>query len=112
MNNVLETKNINKYFRKPVDFHVLKDISVSVKKGEFASIMGKSGSGKSTLLYILSTMDTEYEGKLYLNNELITGKSHKELSKIRNEHIGFVFQFHYLLSEFSVLENVMLPAKN
>jgi lipoprotein-releasing system ATP-binding protein len=109
--NVLETKNINKYFRKPVDFHVLKDISFSVKKGEFASIMGKSGSGKSTLLYILSTMDTDYDGSLYLNNELITGKSHQDLSKIRNEHIGFVFQFHYLLSEFSVLENVMLPAK-
>lgn len=111
MNNVLETRSINKYFRKPVDFHVLKDISFSVKQGEFASIMGKSGSGKSTLLYILSTMDTDYKGELYLNNELVTGKSHKLLSQIRNEHIGFVFQFHYLLSEFSVLENVMLPAK-
>ena len=111
MSPVLETKNINKYFRKPVDFHVLKDISFSIKKGEFASIMGKSGSGKSTLLYILSTMDTDYEGQLFLNNELVTGNSHKALSKIRNEHIGFVFQFHYLLSEFTVLENVMLPAK-
>ncbi len=108
---VLETKNIDKYFRKPVDFHVLKNISFSIKKGEFASIMGKSGSGKSTLLYILSTMDTDYDGQLFLNNELITGNSHKALSKIRNEHIGFVFQFHYLLSEFTVLENVMLPAK-
>ena len=111
MSPVLETKNINKYFRKPVDFHVLKDISFSINKGEFASIMGKSGSGKSTLLYILSTMDTDYEGQLFLNNELVTGNSHQTLSKIRNEHIGFVFQFHYLLSEFSVLENVMLPAK-
>jgi lipoprotein-releasing system ATP-binding protein len=111
MSLVLETKNINKKFKKPVLFHVLKDISFSVKKGEFASIMGKSGSGKSTLLYILSTMDTEYEGELYLNNELVTGKPQKELSAIRNRSIGFVFQFHYLLSEFSVLENVMLPAK-
>ncbi|SMC57324.1 ABC transporter ATP-binding protein [Cellulophaga tyrosinoxydans] len=111
MNLVLETKNINKHFLKPKDFHVLKDISFSVKKGEFASIMGKSGSGKSTLLYILSTMDTEYTGSLYLNNELITGKNHQELSRIRNKYVGFVFQFHYLLSEFSVLENVMLPAK-
>jgi len=111
MGTVLETKTINKHFRKPVDFHVLKDISFSVKEGEFASIMGKSGSGKSTLLYILSTMDTAYEGELYLNEELVTGKPHKELSQIRNGHIGFVFQFHYLLSEFSVLENVMLPAK-
>ncbi|NNC33374.1 MAG: ABC transporter ATP-binding protein [Croceitalea sp.] len=111
MKKVLEAKNINKYFKKPVLFHVLKDISFSVQEGEFASIMGKSGSGKSTLLYILSTLDTEYEGELYLNEELVTGKTGPELSKIRNYNIGFVFQFHYLLSEFSVLENVMLPAK-
>lgn len=111
MANVLEAKNINKYFRKPVEFHVLKDINFRVKQGEFASIMGKSGCGKSTLLYILSTMDTDYEGELYLNDRLITGKPHEELCQIRNQHIGFVFQFHYLLTEFSVLENVMLPAR-
>lgn len=111
MQNVLEAKHINKYFKKPVLFHVLKDINFSVKKGEFVSIMGKSGCGKSTLLYILSTMDTEYEGELYFNNELISGRSSEYLSHIRNKHIGFVFQFHYLLPEFSVLENVMLPAK-
>jgi len=111
MDYVLETVNINKYFYKPKEFHVLKNISFGVQKGEFASIMGKSGSGKSTLLYILSTMDTDYKGQLYLNNDLITGKSQRELAHIRNKNIGFVFQFHYLLSEFSVLENVMLPAK-
>ena len=111
MNFVLEAKNINKHFRKPKDFHVLKNVSFGVKVGEFASIMGKSGSGKSTLLYILSTMDTDYTGELFLNNELVTGKTHQQLSRIRNKNIGFVFQFHYLLSEFSVLENVMLPAK-
>ncbi len=111
MKLVLETKNINKHFHKPKDFHVLKNISFGVKEGEFASVMGKSGCGKSTLLYILSTMDTDYTGELYLNDELITGKPHQELSRLRNKHIGFVFQFHYLLSEFSVLENVMLPAK-
>ena len=111
MSVVLEAQNINKHFRKPVDFHVLQDISFQINEGEFASIMGKSGCGKSTLLYILSTMDTDYEGRLFLNDELITGKSQKELSRIRNQHIGFVFQFHYLLLEFSVLENVMLPAQ-
>nr|WP_298927828.1 ABC transporter ATP-binding protein [uncultured Allomuricauda sp.] len=111
MHKVLEAKNVNKYFKKPVLFHVLKDISFEVKRGEFASIMGKSGSGKSTLLYILSTMDTDYEGDLYLNEEYVTGRSRNELSQLRNKHIGFVFQFHYLLLEFSVLENVMLPAK-
>jgi lipoprotein-releasing system ATP-binding protein len=111
MNIVLETKNINKYFRKPVSFHVLKDINIQIKTGEFASIMGKSGCGKSTLLYILSTMDTDYEGELFLNNERITGDIPNKLAYVRNKNIGFVFQFHYLLSEFSVLENVMLPAK-
>ncbi|MEP3836733.1 MAG: ABC transporter ATP-binding protein [Algibacter sp.] len=111
MSIVLEAKHINKYFKKPVKFHVLKDISFQIKKGEFASIMGKSGCGKSTLLYILSTMDTDYEGELYLNNQLVSGQDSTHLSYLRNKHIGFVFQFHYLLSEFSVLENVMLPAK-
>jgi lipoprotein-releasing system ATP-binding protein len=111
MSTVLEAKHINKYFKKPVLFHVLKDVNFKINKGEFTSIMGKSGCGKSTLLYILSTMDTDYEGELYLNNELVTGDSREKLSYIRNKHIGFVFQFHYLLSEFSVLENVMLPAQ-
>jgi lipoprotein-releasing system ATP-binding protein len=87
------------------------NISLSVTKGEFVSIMGKSGCGKSTLLYILSTMDTDYEGELYINNELLSTHGADELARIRNEEIGFVFQFHYLLAEFTVLENVMLPAK-
>ena len=109
--SVIRADKINKVFHEPVDFHVLKDISFDVKKGEFVSIMGKSGCGKSTLLYILSTMDTDYTGELYLNDGLVTDKNAKELALIRNEHIGFVFQFHYLLPEFSVLENVMLPAR-
>jgi lipoprotein-releasing system ATP-binding protein len=108
---VLRAEQINKYFRIPNLFHVLKDISFEVSKGEFVSIMGKSGCGKSTLLYILSTMDTSYEGKLLLNGELLSLKTADELAVIRNKHIGFIFQFHYLLQEFTVLENVMLPAK-
>ncbi|MFN5911393.1 MAG: ABC transporter ATP-binding protein [Bacteroidota bacterium] len=111
METILEARHINKYFDKPERFQVLKDISLTVGKSEFVSIMGKSGCGKSTLLYILSTMDTDYEGEVYLNNQLITGLKHDELAKVRNEEIGFVFQFHYLLPEFSVLENVMLPAR-
>jgi lipoprotein-releasing system ATP-binding protein len=81
-----------------------------VMPGEFVSIMGKSGCGKSTLLYVLSTMDTQYEGELYLAGQALKGEKPNELARIRNQHIGFVFQFHYLLPEFSVLKNVMLPA--
>lgn len=106
---VLETKKLSKYFYDPVKFQVLKEIDMSINHGEFVSIVGKSGCGKSTLLYLLSTMDTDYEGEIVLNNELVTGKSDKELAKLRNEKIGFVFQFHYLLNEYSVLKNVMLP---
>jgi lipoprotein-releasing system ATP-binding protein len=74
------------------------------------SIIGKSGSGKSTLLYLLSTMDTDYEGSISINGEQITGLKQNQLATFRNEHIGFVFQFHFLLPEFSVLDNVMIPA--
>ena len=108
-NKVLETKNLSKYFYDPVKFQVLKEINMSIDHGEFVSIVGKSGCGKSTLLYLLSTMDTDYEGQLFIKDELITGKTDKEFAKIRNENIGFVFQFHYLLSEYNVLKNVMLP---
>ena len=110
MNPILQVKNINKYFYGAVPFHALKDISFSVNQGEMVSIMGKSGCGKSTLLYILSTMDTQYTGELYIQNQLITGQTPDFLAHIRNQHIGFVFQFHYLLPEFTVLDNVMLPA--
>jgi lipoprotein-releasing system ATP-binding protein len=110
MNSILQVKNINKYFDGAVPFHALKDISFSVNQGEMVSIMGKSGCGKSTLLYILSTMDTQYTGELYIQNQLITGQTSDFLAHIRNQHIGFVFQFHYLLPEFTVLDNVMLPA--
>lgn len=108
-NKVLETKKLSKYFYDPVKFQVLKEIDMSINHGEFVSIVGKSGCGKSTLLYLLSTMDTDYDGELYIHDELVTGKSDKEFAKIRNENIGFVFQFHYLLSEYNVLKNVMLP---
>lgn len=107
---VLEAKSIYKSFHDPVKIDVLKDISFSINRGEFVSITGKSGCGKSTLLYILSTMDTDYTGQLFIDNETMDKKSEKQLAFIRNEKIGFVFQFHYLLNEFTVLKNVMLPA--
>ncbi|MEM6262643.1 MAG: ABC transporter ATP-binding protein [Bacteroidota bacterium] len=111
MNNIaLSARQINKYFHEPQQFHVLKDLSFDVEKGEFLSLIGKSGSGKSTLLYVLSTMDTDYQGNLTINGTTLTGKGQNELAAFRNAHIGFVFQFHYLLPEFTALENVMLPA--
>lgn len=106
---VIEARKINKFFYSPGKTQVLKEVTFSVNIGEFVSVMGKSGCGKSTLLYILSTMDTDYEGELYLDDQLITGQSSNYLSHLRNEKIGFVFQFHYLIHEFSVLENVMIP---
>jgi lipoprotein-releasing system ATP-binding protein len=106
---VLQSSNIQKSFKDPIVVPVLKDISFSVNQGEFVAVTGKSGCGKSTLLYILSTMDTDYEGELRIDGELMRGKTEAELARIRNEKIGFVFQFHYLLNEFTVLKNVMLP---
>lgn len=107
---ILRANNIIKYFYEPVKFQALKNLSFEVDKGEFLALVGKSGCGKSTLLYVLSTMDTDYEGKLEIRDEILTGKSQNELAQFRNEHIGFVFQFHYLLPEFTVLQNVMIPA--
>ncbi len=110
-NNIaLSVNNLNKYFYDPETFQVLKNISFDVKKGEFLTLIGKSGSGKSTMLYVLSTMDTDYEGELFINRTKLTGKTQNELAAFRNANIGFVFQFHYLLPEFSAIDNVMLPA--
>ena len=106
---VLEAKHINKSFHDPITIPVLKDISFQLRESEFVSIIGKSGCGKSTLLYILATLDTSFEGELLINNQSVVGKTDAALALIRNQHIGFVFQFHYLLNEFSVIKNVMLP---
>jgi len=110
MQTILRAENITKYFYTPQKFKVLNNISFEIKKSEFVSVIGKSGSGKSTLLYVLSTMDTDYMGNIFIDNDLITGLKLDKLARIRNVHIGFVFQFHYLLPEFSCLKNVMIPA--
>ena len=107
---ILRTENIVKYFYDPDKFQVLKNINLSVNKGEFLALVGKSGCGKSTLMYVLSTMDTNFEGKLSISGEDLTGRDQNYLAAFRNKHIGFVFQFHYLLPEFSALQNVMIPA--
>ncbi len=109
MKTILEAKNVNKYFHDPLTMQVLKNITFSVFEGEFTSVVGKSGCGKSTLLYILSTMDTDYEGEVFIDGESMKNRKEAELAKVRNEKIGFVFQFHYLLNEFSSIKNIMLP---
>lgn len=109
--NVLEVANLNKFFNEPVRNQVLNDVGFQVAPGEFVAITGKSGSGKSTLLYLLSTMDTDFEGSIVIDGQQIKGKSNRWLAEFRNRHIGFVFQFHYLLPDFTSLENVMLPAR-
>jgi len=106
---ILEARRISKSFHDPVTLPILKDISFTIRKGEFVSVTGKSGCGKSTLLYILSTMDTDYDGELFIEQENMKGKTENQLAYVRNAKIGFVFQFHYLIHEFTVIENVMLP---
>lgn len=88
---------------------VLKGVDVDIKKGEVVTIVGASGAGKSTLLHILGTLDTPDFGKVYINQENVSSMSTAEMARFRNKHIGFVFQFHNLLPEFSALENVMIP---
>ena len=107
--SVIEAIGISKSFHDPITVKVLSDVSFSIHAGEFVSVVGKSGCGKSTLLYILSTMDTNYEGDLLLDGVSMKNKEDAALASVRNEKIGFVFQFHYLLNEFNNLENVMLP---
>ncbi len=107
---ILQARGISKHFYTPVKFKVLDQISFDAYKGEFLTLVGKSGCGKSTLLYCLSTMDTAYEGELFIADQQITGQKPNDLAALRNERIGFIFQFHYLLPEFTCIKNIMIPA--
>lgn len=107
---MISTEGLNKFYKGAESFQALKDVSMHIAKGEFVTITGQSGSGKSTLLYVLSTLDTDYDGKIMINQNELKTLSSNQLSSLRNRDIGFVFQFHYLLPEFTVLENVSLPA--
>ena len=104
---MISAKNIHKYFDK---LHVLKGVDLEIKKGEIVSIVGASGAGKTTLLQIIGTLDGYSEGDLEVNGTKIKGLNRKALAKFRNEHLGFIFQFHQLLPEFTALENVCIPA--
>src|SRR5579883_1511162 len=103
---MLTAKGIEKYYG---NLHVLKGVDVHISKGEIVSIVGPSGSGKSTLLHILGTLDEPAKGEIFLQNKKMHELRGRSLAAFRNEHIGFVFQFHHLLPEFSALENVCIP---
>ena len=104
---MITAKNI---FYSYENLNVLKGINLEIEKGEFVSIVGASGAGKTTLLNILGTLDKIDDGSLYINQKNISTYNEKEISKFRNQEIGFVFQFHNLLNEFTALENICMPA--
>jgi lipoprotein-releasing system ATP-binding protein len=103
---MLKAKGIYKSYGS---LQVLKGVDIDISKGEIVSISGSSGAGKSTLLHILGTLDNADKGEIYLENKKISSLTGKNLANFRNEHIGFVFQFHHLLPEFSAIENICVP---
>lgn len=107
MSEMIKVESVNKSFG---ELRVLNDVSLSINRGEFVSIVGQSGAGKTTLLQIIGTLDRPDSGNVWIGGESLFGMDEDSLSSFRNLHIGFVFQFHQLLPEFSALENVMIPA--
>jgi lipoprotein-releasing system ATP-binding protein len=109
MDNILELKNINKIYGTTVKTQVLTDVNLNFEKGSFSSVIGQSGSGKSTLLNIIGTLDKPTSGDVIINGINTTKMTKNQLAILRNQTMGFVFQFHYLLPEFTALENVLMP---
>ncbi|WP_142415534.1 ABC transporter ATP-binding protein [Hathewaya massiliensis] len=111
MAKVIELKNIEKIYGNLVKTQVLFDLDLQFEEGSFNSIIGQSGSGKSTLLNIMGTLDTPTSGEVIIDGKNTKGMKKNQLAMLRNETIGFIFQFHYLLPEFTALENVLMPYK-
>ncbi len=109
MANILELRNINKIYGDKIKTQVLYDINLSFEESTFNSIIGASGSGKSTLMNIIGTLDKTTSGDVLIDGKSITNYNKEQMAILRNETIGFIFQFHYLLPEFTVLENVLMP---
>lgn len=112
MNNIImKLEDIDKFYMETGNkLHILKKLNLEVKRGEFVSILGKSGSGKSTLLNIMGLLDKIDGGKIWIDDKEVSSLNEIERNNIKNHFLGFVFQFHYLMSEFTALENVMIPA--
>ena len=109
MNNVVELNHVDKIYSNGVDVQVLFDINLSFAAGSFSSIIGQSGSGKTTLLNIIGTLDRPTRGDVIINGSYANTMTKDEVAELRNQVIGFVFQFHFLLPEFTAMENVLLP---
>ena len=109
MAKIIEIKNISKIYGKVVKTQVLYDINLDFEENSFNSIIGASGSGKSTLLNLIGTLDTPTSGEVFLDGARIDGMEKNKLALLRNQTIGFIFQFHYLLPEFTAIENVLMP---
>lgn len=112
MNNmIIKLEDVDKFYMETGNkLHILKKLNLEVKRGEFVSILGKSGSGKSTLLNIMGLLDKIDGGKIWIDDKEVSSLNETERNNIKNQFLGFVFQFHYLMSEFTALENVMIPA--
>ncbi len=111
MDNILELKNITKFYGDKIKTQVLFGLDLSFERGSFNSIIGQSGSGKSTLLNILGTLDRPTDGDIIINGKNTKSLNANALSRLRNENLGFIFQFHYLLPEFTALENILMPVR-
>lgn len=109
MANIINLKNIDKTYGDVIKTKVLNNINLSIEEGSFNSIIGSSGSGKSTLLNIMATLDKPTKGEVFINGEKTSILNKNKLAELRNETLGFIFQFHHLLPEFTALENVLLP---
>lgn len=109
MDSIIRLKNIKKFYGTTIKSQVLFDLNLEIQRESFTSIIGQSGSGKSTLLNIMGTLDKPTSGEVYINGKKTDSMKKSELAELRNETMGFIFQFHYLLPEFTALENVLMP---
>jgi ABC-type antimicrobial peptide transport system, ATPase component len=106
---IIRARGLSKVYLNGVEVHALDNVDLDIKKGEFLSITGPSGSGKSTLLHMIGILDTPTSGSITIDGRVVTDMSEKERSKVRNEVLGFIFQYHHLMPDFNALENVMMP---